>query len=249
MDLYKIWKAQRVSPALSDFIFDLMVQVNEFIIKNSVGSHYIEWAKKEECWEKVKSYTFAYDLEQIADDLIDPANPPIRRIIGEEQSEKGSYEHEMGIIHSIPPSLWKKIAEWGQASGYLPIQYQSAACDVGYKLKNNQLITEVERRRAMAIFNIVCEHNIELLDEADELAEKDRSESEDRRIKTESKTNDITMELINEMVEWDRRKRFLEDWKWKVMNDVVTGKKPLTDTYKYTFWLNLQQLRKKGFPK
>ena len=51
------------------------------------------------------------------------------------------------------------------------------------------------------------------------------------------------------MVEWDRRKRNLDDWKWKVMNDVVTGKKPLTDTYKYTFWLNLQFLRKKGFPK
>ena len=31
-----------LSPALSDFIFDLMLQVNEFIIKNSVGSHYIE---------------------------------------------------------------------------------------------------------------------------------------------------------------------------------------------------------------
>lgn len=33
------------------------------------------------------------------------------------------------------------------------------------------------------------------------------------------------------------------------MNDVVTNRKPLTDTYKHTFWLNLQFLRKKGFPK
>ena len=55
--------------------------------------------------------------------------------------------------------------------------------------------------------------------------------------------------IIKEMVDWDRRKRNLEDWKWKVMNDVVTGKKQLSDTYKYTFWLNLQFLRKKGFPK
>ncbi len=51
------------------------------------------------------------------------------------------------------------------------------------------------------------------------------------------------------MVDWDKRRRILEDWKWKVMNDVANGKKPLTDTYKYTFWLNLQVLRKKGFPK
>ena len=57
------------------------------------------------------------------------------------------------------------------------------------------------------------------------------------------------MDLIKEMVDWDRRKRNLEDWKWKVMNDVVTNRKPLTDTCKRTFWLNLQFLRKKGFPK
>ena len=33
----------------------------------------------------------------------------------------------------------------------------------------------------------------------------------------------------NIMVDWDRRKRVLEDWKWKVMDDVLQGKKPLDD--------------------
>lgn len=256
LDLYKIWKTQQLSPALSDFIFDLMVQVNEFIIKNSVGSHYIEWAKKEECWDKVKEHTFAYDLSQIKDDLIDPSNPPARRVAGEDQSGNGTYEHEMGIIRSIPPSLWNKIADWGQSSGFLAIHYQSAARDTAHKLKYNHLITETDRKRAMAIYELVCQYNIELLDEADELAEQDRAAREAREAEKEKKrqefgvlADDITLDLIKEMVDWDRRKRNLEDWKWKVMNDVVTGKKPLTDTYKYTFWLNLQFLRKKGFPK
>ena len=256
LDLYKIWKTQQLSPALSDFIFDLMVQVNEFIIKNSVGSHYIEWAKKEECWNNVKEHTFAYDLSQIEDDLIDPSNPPARRVTGEDQSGNGTYEHEMGIIRSIPPSLWNKIADWGQSSGFLAIHYQSAARDTARKLKYNYQITEMDRKRAMAIYEIVCQYNIELLDEADELAEQDRAARESREAEKEKKrqesgvqADEITLDLIKEMVEWDRRKRNLDDWKWKVMNDVVTGKKPLTDTYKYTFWLNLQFLRKKGFPK
>ena len=256
LDLYKIWKAQQLSPALSDFIFDLMVQVNEFIIKNSVGSHYIEWAKKEECWEKVKEHTFAYDLSDIADDLIDPNNPPARRVAGEDQRNSGTYEHEMGIIRSIPPSLWNKIAEWGQTSGYLAIHYQSAARDTAYKLKYNHLISETDRKRAMAIYDIVCQYNIELLDEADELAEKDHADREARVAAEEEKRKtsgidevEITLDLVKEMVDWDKRRRILEDWKWKVMNDVANGKKPLTDTYKYTFWLNLQVLRKKGFPK
>ena len=256
LDLYKIWKAQQLSPALSDFIFDLMIQVNEFIIKNSVGSHYIEWAKKEECWDKVKGHTFAYDLAQIKDDLIDSSNPPVRRVTGEDLSGTGTYEHEMGIIRSIPPSLWNKIADWGQTSGFLAIHYQSAARDTAHKLNYNHLITETDRKRAMAIYEIVCKYNIELLDEADELAKQDQEARKAREVENENnrqgsgaQTDDITLDLIKEMVDWDRRKRNLEDWKWKVMNDVVTSKKPLTDTYKYTFWLNLQFLRKKGFPK
>lgn len=256
LDLYKIWKAQQLSPALSDFIFDLMVQVNDFIIKNSVGSHYIEWAKKEECWDMVKQHTFAYDLSLIADDLIDLSNPPIRRVAGEDLSGNETYEHEMGIIRSIPPSLWNKIADWGQSSGFLAIHYQSAARDTAYKLKYNHSITETDRKRAIAIYEIVCKHNIELLDEADELSAKDRAAREAQEAEKEKKrkeagiqTDDITLDLIKEMVDWDRSKHYLEDWKWKVMNDVASGKKVLSDTYKYTFWLNLQFLRKKGFPK
>lgn len=256
LDLYKIWKAQQLSPALSDFIFDLMIQVNEFIIKNSVGSHYIEWAKKEECWDKVKGHTFAYDLAHIKDDLIDSSNPPARRVTGEDLSGNCTYEHEMGIIRSIPPSLWNKIADWGQPSGFLAIHYQSAARDTAHKLKYNHNITETDRKRAMAIYEIVCKYNIELLDEADELAKQDQEARKAREVENEKnrqesgvQTDDITLDLIKEMVDWDRRKRNLEDWKWKVMNDVVTYRKPLTDTYKHTFWLNLQFLRKKGFPK
>lgn len=256
LDLYKIWKAQQLSPALSDFIFDLMIQVNEFIIKNSVGSHYIEWAKKEECWDKVKGHPFAYDLAHIKDDLIDSSNPPARRVTGEDLSGNCTYKHEMGIIRSIPPSLWNKIADWGQSSGFLAIHYQSAARDTAHKLKYNHNITETDRKRAMAIYEIVCKYNIELLDEADELAKQDQEARKAREVENEKnrqesgvQTDDITLDLIKEMVDWDRRKRNLEDWKWKVMNDVVTYRKPLTDTYKHTFWLNLQFLRKKGFPK
>lgn len=253
LDLYKIWKNQQLSPALSDFIFDLMVQVNEFIIKNSVGSHYIEWAKKEECWEMVKNHEFGYDLSQIKDDLIDPKNPPVRKVFTDTDEKSSIYDHEMGIIRSIPVSLWQKIADWGQESGFLAITYQSGARDIAHKLKYHHLIAESDRRRAMAIYEIVCQHNIELLDEADALAEKDRQENISTEPKTatlsEKPANDITLELIQEMVEWDRKRRVLDDWKWKVMDDVAKGKKPLTDRHKYTFYLNLEQLRKKGFQK
>lgn len=46
LNLYKIWKEQQLSEELSDVIYDLMRQVNKFIIEKSPVSHYIEWAKK-----------------------------------------------------------------------------------------------------------------------------------------------------------------------------------------------------------
>lgn len=50
------------------------------------------------------------------------------------------------------------------------------------------------------------------------------------------------------MVDWDRRKRVLKDWQWKVMDDVVKGKRQLDNRMKYGFYSNLKRLRSKGFP-
>jgi hypothetical protein len=37
---------------------------------------------------------------------------------------------------------------------------------------------------------------------------------------------------------------YLEDWKWKVMNEVVQGRKPFTDRMKYAFYINIEKLKK-----
>ena len=113
LDLYKIWKNQAISSALSDFIYDLMKQVNEFILKESPVSHYIEWAKKEECWAAVKAHSFDIEPDRIKDAIIDPSSSSIRNVYSENGKDSDAVEYEMGIIRSIPVSLWKKIADWG----------------------------------------------------------------------------------------------------------------------------------------
>jgi hypothetical protein len=54
LDLYKIWKSQRLSDSLQSVLYELMKQINKFILENSPSSHYIEWAKKEDCWNTIK---------------------------------------------------------------------------------------------------------------------------------------------------------------------------------------------------
>ena len=224
-----------------------MKQVNQFILEKSPVSHYIEWAKKEECWTKVKENTWAFDINEIASDLINENNPPKRNIISEPDSdEEKTQQHAMGIISSIPISLWNKFADWGQSSGCMNIILQTAARDTASKIKFKHKFTASDIRKAIGVYEIVCKNNIELLEEADALAEQE-AENTTTISSSSQPSNYITMELVQKMVDWDRRKRILEDWKWKVMNDVVQGKKPLTDRMKYTFYLNLEQLKKKGF--
>ncbi len=246
LNLYKIWKEQEVSMQLSDTIYYLMKQVNQFIIDESPVSHYIEWAKKEECWNKVKNHIWGFDIEDIKDDLYDENNIPKRNEYTDTEDEQKRIEHELGIIQSIPPALWKKIAEWGQETQTLSIPYQTSAKDVAHKLKFKHKFSPSERERAIKIYEIVCKYNIELLEEADELMEQEKNNAVPEHTAKVS-TDDMTLELVQRMVEWDKRRRILEDWKWKAMNDVAQGKKPFTDRTKYAFYLNLEKLKKFGF--
>jgi len=60
------------------------------------------------------------------------------------------------------------------------------------------------------IYEIVCENNIDLLAEADELTEQKKEET----AQAENSTTDhgITIELVQKMVDWDKRQRILKDW-------------------------------------
>lgn len=60
--------------------------------------------------------------------------------------------------------------------------------------------------------------------------------------------DDITLELISQMVEWDKIHHVLDAWKQKGMRDVVCGRREFTSSLRYAFYLNLRTLRKKGFP-
>jgi len=248
IDLYNIWRNQQVSTKLADVIYDLMKQVNQFILDESPVSHYIEWAKKEICWMAVKEHSWSFNINEIQDDMIDKDNPPKRNLVDASEDTEEKHIHEEEIIRSIPIALWKKIADWGKDSDCLSIVLQTAARDIAHKLKFKHKLNDSDRHRGILIYDVVCQHNIELLEEADELASQEQNETASKPVQNVSiPTDDMTLELVQAMVEWDKRRRVLEDWKWQVMKDVVDGRKPFTDRMKYAFYLNLEKLRKSGF--
>mgnify|MGYP006935960599 CR=1 FL=1 len=82
----------------------------------------------------------------------------------------------------------------------------------------------------------------------EEQEEKEQKEKQRDTVKNINVNEiDIDIELIKRMVEWDRKNRVLENWKFKVMQDVAIGLKPLTEKLKWGFRQNLRTLLMRGF--
>ena len=253
IDLYRIWKNQKISNALSNLIYSLMQQVNPFIMKISPSNNYLEWAKKEECWLAIRNNKdWEFDLDSIEDDLIDPDHPVARKVtVNTVVNDKS--EHDLKVVKSIPYKLWQKIADWGAESGELSLNLQSKAREIAQDLKFNHKLSSATVARGMTIFDRVCEENYDLLEEIDTLRDEEQKEKEqkEKERSTVKSINvneiEIDIELIKRMVEWDKKNRVLESWKFKIMQDVAIGLKPLTEKLKWGFRMNLKTLLMRGF--
>lgn len=243
LDLYKIWKNQVISNSLSQFMYELMKKLNQFIIDNSPSSHYIEWAKKEECWTKIKDAAWSVNIADIEADMADDAQMAKRQAVAETDDEKEQQQYEIELLKSIPHKLWREIETWGKESGFLSINQQTTAFEMAGRVKFNRAINELERSKAMRVYDIVCAENIDLLSKADEL----QDEAVVPIKKPIENNSEITMEVVRQMVEWDKRKRTLKDWQWNTMKAILDGKFPLSDKYIYACLKNLETLKKRGF--
>lgn len=253
IDLYRIWKNQKISNALSNLIYSLMQQVNPFIMRISPSNNYLEWVKKEECWLAIRNNKdWEFDLDSIEDDLIDPDHPVARKVtVNTVVNDKS--EHDLKVVKSIPYKLWQKIADWGAESGELSLNLQSKAREIAHDLKFNHKLSSATVARGMTIFDRVCEENYDLLEEIDTLRDEEQKEKEqkEKERSTVKSINvneiEIDIELIKRMVEWDKKNRVLESWKFKIMQDVAIGLKPLTEKLKWGFRMNLKTLLMRGF--
>jgi hypothetical protein len=66
-DYGKIWKNQSIPGSLESLLYELMVNIENFIKRFAPGSLYGEWAKKVDCWLEVKNKTFDVDLSGVVD--------------------------------------------------------------------------------------------------------------------------------------------------------------------------------------
>lgn len=243
LDLYKVWKNQDVSNELSDFIYDLMKQVNQFILDTYNGQHYIEKAKKEECWNLVKNHSWKFSLNKIKSDLIDEKNPPKRKIDVDIIEEELIQNKE--IIKSIPPALWNEILQWGKESELFNLTKQTVISNIAFKLRQNKIIADEEYQKGVEILDIVAKNNEELLQKSEEYTGKWVQLKKPKH--SDDEKNELIIGLIRKMLSFNQEKEILTQEDTDLLHDITNGKQENDYETQIEVAKCLKKLEKKGF--
>ena len=236
IDLYKIWKNQSISKEIEDVLFKIMTKIDNYINDFAPGSLYGEWAKKEDCWEQIKLQEFDIDLETISSDLIKSGNT--RKRLNNNEINDLEKQRQIDQIFAIPPDIWRKIWIWGSDTNELSSLQKTSAFNMINKVRRQSDPIEAERNRALEVIEIVIEKAPDLLYEIDSL-DIVEEKGED--------TEEITIELVEQMVAWDKKNKRLKASHFRFLFNIVQGKTQLNDhTRKYVI-INLQYIKKFGF--
>lgn len=238
LDLYKIWKQQSLSDTLKSKLHEIMSHIEEYIKTKAPSSLYGEWAKKEECWNAIKNENFSIDLNSLNPDLENNLSEK-RKKLTEDETLKAEIEASLNRLKSIHIKTWKKIEDWGRETAYLTQYQYNMVSTLGSKIRNNRTITDIERTQGEDILNIVAEANPELFFDMDDFFNEDESKKVEYI--------EITIELIEKIVQWDKRNKRLDSYKYRFMLDLLEGKKELTERNKYLASINLKSVEKYGF--
>lgn len=245
LDLFKIWKNQEVSKELSDFIFEMMKKVNQFIVETYNGQHYIEKAKKEECWDLVKNNSWIFNLNEIREDLINSANPPKRNTDIDITSEE--LEQNKALIKSIPPGLWNEILQWGKESEKFDTIKQTVVSNIAFKLRQNRNLADDEYQKGVEILDIVAKFNEDLLYKAEEFTGK-WVPLKKPKIRDEEK-DELILGLIQKMISFNQMqdREILTIEEKDFLYDILNRKKENDFDAKLKVAECLEKLKKKGF--
>jgi hypothetical protein len=238
IDLYKIWKQQSLSDILKSKLYEIMSCIEDYIKNKAPGSLYGEWAKKEECWIAIKYESFDIDLENLKSDLEGKLSEK-RKKITEDETHKAEFEASLNRLKSIHSKTWKKIEDWGRETQNLSQYQYDMASTLSIKAKNTRSITDIERNQGEIILNIVIDRNPELFFDMDDFFNEDN-------IKKIEEV-EITIELIERIVQWDKKNKRLDAYKYRFMVNLMEGKMTLTDRNKFLVRLNLKTAEKYGF--
>ncbi|QJT03100.1 AIPR family protein [Streptomyces asoensis] len=143
IDLDRIWREQRISPALEDAIDDLCPRVMAVVTNPREGNHVGEWAKKPSCWDAVSRvrWTVPRDLQS---ELREHPLDEEALAGGTDGDERAGDEVTM-----VPAEEWYALERWAKETHNLEPAQRQLAQYVGRRLELDQEVPEPQAVQAL----------------------------------------------------------------------------------------------------
>ena len=153
INLYKIWKNQGLSPELENLISVLLFKIDKFMRDTAPGGLIGEWAKKEECWKRLKDYNIYIDVTKINTELYSDSEIKDRyEGVSMDLVQKDLIEN---IVKGMSLDRWIKIDQWGKVTGRLNLVESNIIWKIIRKIEANKQLTNKECFTAEKILKII----------------------------------------------------------------------------------------------
>lgn len=239
LDLYKIWKEQSLDESLKSKLEEIMIKVEQFIKSNAPGSLYGEWAKKEECWLKIKENSLNINLSNLKHLLIDPLKSNKRKQLSETEVENKIIESEEALIKSIPLEKWSEISRIGSDIKEMTQHQKDRAINILSTLKLKKILSDTQRKDAIKILDIILNNSPHFFEDLP--TEKVTSKNKDMKV------DNINIDLLTKMVEWDTKANVLSVRELEYLSNYAYGFKKLNDFHMNNIKRHLSRLMEFGF--
>jgi hypothetical protein len=146
IDLDRIWREQRLTPALTAAIDSLCGLVREVIVNPMRGGTNIgEWAKRPDCWETAVGIEWT-----VPDDLIaELTDEPVEDSAGSAADD--ATRGEVATVMVIPAAEWFAVARWAKETQNLQPWQRQLADTVGRYVNNGWTVTDKQAVQALRL--------------------------------------------------------------------------------------------------
>lgn len=238
LDLYKIWKEQCLDEAHKSKLEEIMIKVEQFIKSNAPGSLYGEWAKKEECWIKIKDNSLNIDLSSLKPLLINPLHLNKRKQLTESDADDKIIETEEALIKSIPIEKWSEISRIGSDIEEMTQHQKNRAINILSTLKLKKILSDTQRKDAIKILDVILKNSPHFFDAISIPKSLTHNEIPLSKINTD---------LLSKMVLWDTKAKVLSPRELEYVANFAYGFTKLNDFHKQNIMRHLSRLQDAGF--
>lgn len=137
INLDRIWREQRLTPALEEAIRSTSAKVHDHITHPPAGGNITEWCKKEACWQSLNEVELEL-LRSLEQELITIERSSITPV---DRGIDTPTEEELRLIEEvarIPPEVWFRISKWAKETDNLQGWQRGIAYSMGRLLAHGR---------------------------------------------------------------------------------------------------------------